>query len=165
MRLMPSFAVETPQRTYSAIVERGVLGRASSHIPESAGTIFVVTTRDVWEFYGDQLRDSLADRKFEVLFFPGGEERKRIAVVEAMAEQMVERGADRSVDAGLSRPAGGGAVGHYGTNSIVSTRREPPSSATALAARASAHAPTPLAPGLGRDPAVHWRAIGSPRRS
>ncbi len=111
MRRMPSYAVETPQRTYQAIVERGILNRASSYIPESAGTIFVVTTRDVWEFYGDQLRESLAGRNFEVLFFPGGEERKRMASVEALAEQMVERGADRS---SIVVAFGGGIVNDLG---------------------------------------------------
>ena len=33
---------------------------------------------------------------YEVLFFPGGEVHKRLAPVEALAEQMVAKGADRS---------------------------------------------------------------------
>ncbi len=32
----------------------------------------------------------------EVLFFPGGEANKRLSVLETLAEQMVERGADRT---------------------------------------------------------------------
>ena len=93
---MPSFRVETPQRSYDAIVERGVLSRLSEFIPAKAGTIFVVTTRDVWDLHGSLLSKSLQNHKHSVLFFPGGETRKKMAEVEALAEQMVEGGADRS---------------------------------------------------------------------
>lgn len=87
---MPSFRVETPQRAYDAIVERGSLGRIAEFVPARAGKTFVVTTRDVWELHGSAVR---ADH---VLFFPGGESRKRMAEVESLAQQMVEAGADRS---------------------------------------------------------------------
>ena len=50
----------------------------------------MVTTRDVWELHGAPVR---ADH---VLFFPGGESRKRLSEVESLAEQMVAAGADRS---------------------------------------------------------------------
>jgi len=87
---MPSFRVETPQRAYDAIVERGALRRIHEFVPPRAGKTFVVTTQDVWDLHGSSLR---ADH---VLFFPGGESRKRLAEVEALAEQMVAAGADRS---------------------------------------------------------------------
>ncbi len=93
---MPAFAVETPQRNYHAHVERGLLARAAEFLPERAGQVFIVTTRDVWQFYGDALRRGFPARQPKVLFFPGGESRKRMAEVEAMAEQMVEAGGDRS---------------------------------------------------------------------
>jgi 3-dehydroquinate synthase len=38
----------------------------------------------------------LGSRTFEVLYFPGGEPRKRLSQVEALAEQMIEAGGDRS---------------------------------------------------------------------
>src|SRR5256885_9959403 len=41
---------------------------------------------------------SLGGRSYRVLYFPGGEPAKRLAQVEALAEQMVEAGADRSRD-------------------------------------------------------------------
>ena len=47
------------------------------------------------------------DLAHEVLFFPGGETRKRLAEVEALAEQMVQKGADRS---SLVVAVGGGIV-------------------------------------------------------
>lgn len=93
---MPVFAVETPQRQYSAIVERGVLSRAAEYLPAEAGAVFVVTTQDVWQLHGTKLQAALGSRLRRTLFFPGGEDRKRMAEVEALAEQMVEAGADRS---------------------------------------------------------------------
>lgn len=105
---MPSFAVATPQRTYSAVVERGVLERAFEFVPPHAGALFVLTTEDVWRFHGARLR---LGRDPEVLFFPGGEERKRLATVEALAEEMAARGGDRS---SVLAAFGGGIVGDVG---------------------------------------------------
>src|SRR5262249_27249282 len=93
---MPTFAVETPQRTYHAIVERGALARIAEFLPRSSGTSFVVTTRDVWDLHGASVKDALADRPHRVLFFPGGEPNKRLSAVEALADQMLEAGGDRS---------------------------------------------------------------------
>jgi len=93
---MPTYQVETPQRCYSAIVERGVIGRAAQFIPPKIGKIFVVTTEDVWQHAGAQLAAGLSAIAYQVLHLPGGEERKRLAHVEALAEQMVQLGADRS---------------------------------------------------------------------
>jgi 3-dehydroquinate synthase len=93
---MPSFRVETPQRAYDAIVERGSVSRIAEFLPSGAGKVFVVTTEDVWGFYGAQVERALAGRSTQVLFFPGGEPRKKMAEVEALAEQMVEGGGDRS---------------------------------------------------------------------
>ncbi len=87
---MPGFWVKTPQRSYEAIVERGSLRRIAEFVPARAGKTFVVTTRDVWDLHGSAVR---ADH---VLFFPGGEARKRLSEVESLAEQMVAAGADRS---------------------------------------------------------------------
>src|SRR5579863_7989620 len=120
---MPSFRVETPQRDYDAIVERGCLRRASEFVPASGqrggqhagqhggqhgGKLFVVTTADVWELHGSALKPALAARESHVLFFPGGEPRKRLAEVEALAEQMIAAGGDRS---SVILAFGGGIVG------------------------------------------------------
>jgi 3-dehydroquinate synthase len=93
---MPSFRVETPQRSYDAIVERGALARIAEFVPPRAGNIFVVTTADVWELHGARVEQSLTGHPAQVLFFPGGEPRKKMAEVEALAEQMVQGGGDRS---------------------------------------------------------------------
>jgi 3-dehydroquinate synthase len=105
---MSSFRVETPQRIYDAIVARGGLARIAEFVPPRAGKLFVATTRDVWEVQGASLRRGLASNKFEVLFFPGGEPRKRLSEVEALAEQMVQMGADRS---SVVLAFGGGIIG------------------------------------------------------
>lgn len=93
---MPSFAVETAQRSYQAMVERGSLARLHEFIPERAGKVFVASTKDVWELHGGTLEEGLNGRPYELLIFPGGEPRKRVTEVEALAERMVERGGDRS---------------------------------------------------------------------
>jgi len=87
---MPSFSVATPQGSYDAIVERGCLSRHPQFIPPGSGKVFVVTTEDVWRLHGSTIR---AD---EVLFFTGGETRKRLSEVEMLAEKMIAAGGDRS---------------------------------------------------------------------
>ncbi len=93
---MPSFAVSAPPRTYQAIVDRGILLRASNYIPAGSGKLFVISTEDVWRHQGEALTRGLGSRAFETLFLPGGEETKRLAPLEALAEEMVIKGADRT---------------------------------------------------------------------
>ena len=93
---MPSYLVETPQRRYPIVVERGGLSKLREYIPAHAGKIFFVSTEDVWQLHGATLTAAVGDLAHEVLFFPGGETRKRLVEVEALAEQMVQKGADRS---------------------------------------------------------------------
>ncbi len=89
---MASFRVQTPQRTYDAIVERGAIRRISNFLPAKCGKVFVVTTRDVWNLHGS----CFTQIPHSVIFFPGGEANKRLSEVEAMAEQMLAAGADRT---------------------------------------------------------------------
>lgn len=96
MSHMPSFVVETAQRCYPAAVERGVLERAAAFLPEKHGRVFVISTEDVWRHQGARLEAALAGVPHDRLFLPGGEERKRLAPLEALAEEMVQRGGDRS---------------------------------------------------------------------
>ena len=107
---MSVFSVETPGHSYRCIVERGVTDRLSESIPSKAGKVFVVTERPVWELHGERISSSLK-QKPEVLFFRGGEERKRLSEVETMAEEMVQRGADRS---SIVVAFGGGIVNDLG---------------------------------------------------
>lgn len=105
---MPSFRVETPQRGYDVVVERGALARAAAYLPERRGTLFVVSTEDVWRHQGEALARALDGVAFERLWLPAGEEHKRLAPVERLAEEMVRRGGDRS---SVVLAFGGGVVG------------------------------------------------------
>src|SRR6185369_6576363 len=105
---MPSFRVETPQRAYDAIVERGALARVGDFLPPKSGMVFVVTTPDVFKLHGKSLHQAIADHKHKVLFFPGGEPNKRLSQLEALAEQMIAAGGDRS---SVIIAFGGGIVG------------------------------------------------------
>jgi 3-dehydroquinate synthase len=89
---MPSYVVNTPQRCYPILVERGCISRLSEYIPARSGKVFFVSTEDVWSLHGE----TLGRIPHEVLFFRGGEARKRLAAVETLAEQMVQKGADRA---------------------------------------------------------------------
>jgi 3-dehydroquinate synthase len=77
-------------------VERGIAGQAAQHITPKSGKVFVVSTEDVWRHQGETLARGLAGVSFELLHLPGGEESKRLAPVESLAEEMVRRGGDRS---------------------------------------------------------------------
>jgi 3-dehydroquinate synthase len=108
------FHVSTPQCTYAVVVERGGIARLGGLVSpggKTPGKIFVVTTRDVWELHGGQVRQALDGFSFETLFFAGGEENKRLAHVERLAEEMSEGGADRS---SLVIAFGGGIVTDLG---------------------------------------------------
>lgn len=93
---MPAFEVRTPHHTYGNYVERGILGRVSDFVPGGAGTLFAVTTEDVWKLHGSALASQFTPQKMRVLVFPGGESRKRLSAVEELAEQMIEHHADRT---------------------------------------------------------------------
>ncbi len=108
---MPSFRVETPQRAYDAIVERGALSRVPEFLPVRVGRVFVVTTEDVWGHHGAAFGQAMGSRRCEVLFLPPGEARKRLSEVEALADRMVECGADRT---SLVIAFGGGIVNDVG---------------------------------------------------
>jgi 3-dehydroquinate synthase len=108
---MPTFRVETPQRSYDAVVERGIVSRTADFLPRKSGKVFVVSEQNVWRHLGSQLSEALAGVAFEPLFLPGGEENKRLAPVEKLAEQMVECGADRT---SMVIAFGGGIVNDMG---------------------------------------------------
>jgi 3-dehydroquinate synthase len=93
---MPVYQVKVQPQWYSAMVERGVLERLLQFVPGRAGKVFVVSTEDVWKLHGERVRTGLDGIAYEVIFLPGGEERKRLSFVERAAEEMVERGGDRS---------------------------------------------------------------------
>ncbi|HEU0119950.1 MAG TPA: 3-dehydroquinate synthase [Bryobacteraceae bacterium] len=103
---MPSHVVTTGAQRYECHIERGILARAAQHLPAKAGKVFIITTEDVWKLHGAQMTFP-----HELIFFPGGEPNKRLSVLEAMADEMLAKGADRS---SVIIAFGGGIVGDVG---------------------------------------------------
>jgi 3-dehydroquinate synthase len=93
---MPTFRVVTPQHSYSAVVERGVIASAAQYLPPKSGKVFVVSNEDIWRHQGGRVAAALSGVAHEVLFLPGGEDQKRLAPLELLADRMVELGADRT---------------------------------------------------------------------
>ena len=93
---MPAFRVATAARSYDAIVENGIARRAAAYLPAGAGKLFVVSTEDVFQHVGGAMREALHTVPHELLTLPGGEDTKRLAPLEALAEKMVALGADRT---------------------------------------------------------------------
>jgi 3-dehydroquinate synthase len=77
-------------------VERGVVAQAAQYVPSNAGKLFVVTAKEVWQHQGAALERALSAVPHQVLYLPGGEENKRLAPLEQLAEEMVASGGDRS---------------------------------------------------------------------
>jgi 3-dehydroquinate synthase len=108
---MPVFEVKTSHCSYPNAIERGVSGRVRDYLPQRHGKIFVLTTDDVWRLHGEVIQNQFQPGDFEVLRFEGGENNKRMASLERLAEEMSEKGADRtSVVVGF----GGGIVTDMG---------------------------------------------------
>src|SRR3954468_7857614 len=93
---MPVFDVKTSHRSYANVIERGVSGRLRRYLPQKYGKLFVLTTDDVWRLHGEVISRQFQPGEFEVLRFEGGESNKRLASLERLADEMSERGADRT---------------------------------------------------------------------
>lgn len=108
---MPTFRVNTGAADYPVVAERGALGRLAEFLPAGRGVVFAVTEQAVWRLHGAAVERALEGRRWRRLLFAGGEENKRMAQVEEMAEQMVEAGGDRT---SLVIAFGGGIVNDVG---------------------------------------------------
>lgn len=104
--IVPTFEVVTRHCRYPCVVERGITRSVATYLPPRAGKVFIATTEDVWRLHGPRLNLDATP-----LFFPGGESTKRFEPVEALAEQMVAAGADRT---SVVVAFGGGIAGDMG---------------------------------------------------
>jgi len=108
---MPTFRVATAQHSYPVVVERNAIVQTAQYLPPRAGKIFVVTTEDVWRHVGSKLAAALSAIPHTILYLPGGEDNKRLAPLETLAEQMVQAGGDRT---SIVIAFGGGIVNDMG---------------------------------------------------
>ncbi|MBV9295625.1 MAG: 3-dehydroquinate synthase [Acidobacteriaceae bacterium] len=93
---VPRFEVKTKHHAYQNVVQRGILRDFFEFLPATAGKLFVVTTKDVWDLHGSRIQNALDQHDSQILFFPQGEQNKRLSCLEELAEQMVAHGADRT---------------------------------------------------------------------
>jgi len=110
---MQRIELRTARERYEAVVDFGALERTGEFIqPFAEGRrLFVVADEGAWRHQGERLQRGLEGFDVTVLPLEGGEQRKRLAGIEALAEKMHAAGADRS---GVVVAFGGGIAGDMG---------------------------------------------------
>ncbi len=110
---MPRITVRLPHLSYDVVVDRGSMERVAEHLPDltRGRRWFVLTTGPVWRAQGARLEQGLTGLPFVKLEMPDGEEHKRLATLESLADQLLAAGADRS---SLVLACGGGVVTDVG---------------------------------------------------
>jgi 3-dehydroquinate synthase len=101
--------VTAASATYDIHIGTGLLANLATHI--SALTkiprLFVVTSPEIWSLHGNKLTASLATEP-TILQVPAGEQHKRLATIERLAEEMAHARADRD---SILIAFGGGVIG------------------------------------------------------
>ncbi|HEY5054902.1 MAG TPA: 3-dehydroquinate synthase [Acidobacteriaceae bacterium] len=110
---MSSVPVTTPQAEYDVVIAPGLLGSLYPRLRKLAGQkplkTFVVTSPAIWALWHERFLASFpTEAQPHVLFHPAGERYKRMAQVEALAEELVKAGADRD---SILLAFGGGVIG------------------------------------------------------
>jgi len=112
---MTRVEIAVQPRPYAAWIERGLLERTGLQLREVLGIdglppVFVVTVPPVRRRWGKRLMKSLSSAGLPAKFLqmPDGEPAKKLATVEALAEQLTRLGADRHA---VIVAFGGGVVG------------------------------------------------------
>jgi 3-dehydroquinate synthase len=105
--------VTTPQATYDVTIASGLLRTLYPRLRKlNSGRppkTFVVTSPGIWALWHKRFLASFPpDQQPAALFLPPGERHKRLAQVEALAEQLVHAGADRDT---ILLAFGGGVIG------------------------------------------------------
>jgi 3-dehydroquinate synthase len=113
MDSVPTIAVTTPNASYDVTITPGLLKtlykRVRKLTPGKEPRLFVVTSPNIWGLWHEVFLASFPEaQKPVVLFLPAGERHKRMATVEALAQQLAEAGADRD---SVLLAFGGGVVG------------------------------------------------------
>ncbi|MBV9180708.1 MAG: 3-dehydroquinate synthase [Acidobacteria bacterium] len=105
--------IKTASRAYEAVIEPGIISRSGDILRELLGKgrpLFVISVSRVRRRWGKTFEQSLRAAGFKpwTIEMPDGERFKRMAVVESLAEKLLQLGADRSA---VIVALGGGVVG------------------------------------------------------
>jgi 3-dehydroquinate synthase len=102
--------VTAASATYDVHIGAGLLANLSGHIAaltKKPPTLFVVTSPELWKLWSERFLASFKTTP-TILTVPAGEQYKRLATVERLAEEMSAAGADRD---SLLIAFGGGVIG------------------------------------------------------
>lgn len=106
-----SIPLTTPSASYEITIAAGLLGTLEKRLTKLVGgklpRVFIVTSPEIWGLWSRQVLASFREAP-TALFLPSGERHKRLASVEALAEQLASAGADRD---SLLLALGGGVIG------------------------------------------------------
>lgn len=111
---MPVISVTTPSATYDVTIAPGLLRTLHPRLrrlnPGKPFRPFVITSPEIWALWSKPFLASFpkTEQQPTVLFHPSGERHKRLASVEALAQQLSIAGADRDA---LLLAFGGGVIG------------------------------------------------------
>jgi 3-dehydroquinate synthase len=112
---VPVIPVNTPSANYDVTIAANLLRTLHPRLRklnrDQPFRPFIITSPDIWALWSKPFLASFLQRNEEtptVLFLPSGESHKRLASVEALAQQLATAGADRD---SLLLAFGGGVVG------------------------------------------------------
>ena len=110
---MPAIRVNTPAAVYNVTIGHDLLRtlypRLRRLTPGKTPKMFVVTSPEIWALWRERFLASFpAEQQPAALFLPAGESHKRMASVEALAQQLAMAGADRD---SILLAFGGGVIG------------------------------------------------------
>ena len=106
-----TISLSTASASYDITVGAGLLRTLHPRLKELAPNRrpFLITSPNIWSLWSKPVRESFPEgRHPTVLFVPPGEQYKRLAHIESLANQLAQHGADRDA---LLLAFGGGVVG------------------------------------------------------
>jgi 3-dehydroquinate synthase len=113
MSRVHTLPVQAASATYNVLLEDDLLADLPQHLRaifgEQARRYFVVTSPEIWVLWSEAFLSGFApEAEPAVLLLPAGEQHKRLAALERLAQQLAAAGADRS---SVLIAFGGGVIG------------------------------------------------------
>jgi 3-dehydroquinate synthase len=113
MSRVHTLPIQTASASYDVLLGQGLLASLPQHMCRIFGErprrTFVVTSPEIWSLWSDAVLTGFpAEMQPTVLLLPAGEQHKRLAALERLAQQLAAAGADRS---SILIAFGGGVIG------------------------------------------------------